>query len=68
MTNDEQERGFNSSLLFLHLITPDVLYDFGVGFAPAAEVADGERQLDLRELFVGIVQGVVCDGAEMILD
>src|SRR5215212_9597074 len=55
--------------LLLDLLAPHAVDDLGVGALPAAEeLADGEGQLDARELPVGVVEGFVRDGAEVVLD
>src|SRR5437763_8188454 len=54
-------------LLLLHLITPDAVNDFRVGALPAAEQLDGERKLDVGQVFVGVVELLVRDRAEVVL-
>src|ERR1700750_1065712 len=57
------------NLFLLDLLARHPAYHFGVCPLPAAEeVADGEGQLDVCELLVGVVELFVRDGAEVIFD
>src|SRR5689334_12183225 len=58
----------HSSLVFLYLIPPDLLDDVRVGLTPTSEVAHIEWKFYLRELFVGLIQGLVRDRAEVVFD